>query len=422
MKDSKVRFIVNVIFFALIVAIFSLALNYAVPLIMPFIIAFAIAAAVQSPIRILSERIKFIPKKGWAAIILVLTFAVLGTGIVFICISLVDQFIGFLKFIPDFVENTLVSIDNATEEQVNEFFGNFPSWMGTPLRDFYDGIAEDLPGQITSFVNKFSTEILSSISSIGADSVTFLAALVSNIPGAIVVVLITIIATFFIGLDYDGVKSLLLSLFPGRIRPQIQRVKNYATDTVFGLLKTYALLMLLTFAELTVGLGLINLFKDITIPYVVPLAMIISLIDILPVLGIGTVLLPWGVINIILGDWKLGIMILVLYGIITVLRNTLEPKIIGEKYGMHPLITLVALYVGGRIFGILGVFMLPLTLIIIKRLYDVGALTLYFDKSDIEEAHKAREAELTAAKTKKDGVFARLLKKIKSSIAGKKKK
>ena len=388
LKDTKVRFIVNIFFYALLIAIFCLLLKYALPLLMPFVVALAVAAVLQKPTKFLSEHIKFIPKKGWAAILIVLAYGIVGVLAVLLCVWLISELVGFAQYIPGFISDTASMIESATREDIADFFSGLPSWIGKPMEEFAVNLSEDLPGRLLELFNQFSSQILSSIGSIGSGTISTILTLIVNVPGVIVVVIVTIIATFFFGLDYDNVMNMMLNLFPAKQRPTVLKIKGYAIDTVFGLLKTYFLLMSITFVELLSGFGLINLIGSglgIKIEYVVPLALIISLIDILPVLGVGTVLIPWALIDFIIGNWQLGLMIILLYAFITILRNYLEPKIIGTKYGTHPIVMLIAIYVGGSLFGVIGVFALPLTVIIIKRLYDVGAIRLPKEYYEPEE-------------------------------------
>lgn len=401
LKDPKVRFIVNIVFYALLITIFCLLLKYAFPLFMPFLIALAVAALLQRPTNFLAKKIKLIPRKVWAGILIFLFYATIGVLAVLLCIWLISEIVTFFEYIPGFVADAADTIESATQEDISGFFSRFPEWIGKPLEEFAIGLSSDLPGKLAELASTFSGEILSSVGAIGGGTISTALSIILDVPGILIIVIVTIIGTFFFGMDYDNVKHMILRMFPTKFRPTALKIKNYTIDTVLGLLKTYMLLMFLTFTELAGGFGIINLIGSgigIKIEYVVPLALIIAIVDILPVLGVGTVLLPWAVIDFIIGKWQLGIMILVLYTGITILRNYLEPKIIGAKYGTHPALMLIAIYVGGSLFGIIGVFALPITIILIKRLYDVGAIKL---PKSYEEVPEEETSEATVAVTPK---------------------
>lgn len=133
--------------------------------------------------------------------------------------------------------------------------------------------------------------------------------------------------------------------------------------------------MLITFTELTIGLLLIGQSNAIL------LAAIICVIDILPVLGTGAVVIPWALISLFTGNILKAIGLILMYIVITIIRNFLEPKVIGNQVGLHPLITLLSMFCGLRLLGFVGLFGFPLTLIVLNDLYKRGKLNLNFDSS-----------------------------------------
>jgi len=121
-------------------------------------------------------------------------------------------------------------------------------------------------------------------------------------------------------------------------------------------IRSYVLIMLLTFTELSI------LFSFFGIQNAILKAGIIALLDILPILGTGGVMIPWGITSLVLGYTKLGLELLLIYGIVTVVRNYVEPKIVGTQLGLHPIITLVSMFIGLRLFGFWGLFGLPVAI------------------------------------------------------------
>ncbi|HEX3026964.1 MAG TPA: AI-2E family transporter, partial [Clostridia bacterium] len=105
----------------------------------------------------------------------------------------------------------------------------------------------------------------------------------------------------------------------------------------------------------------------------------IALVDILPVLGTGTVMIPWAIIEMITGDVTMGLSIGVLYGVITLIRNIIEPKLVGYHIGLHPLVTLMAMFIGLSVMGVPGMFLFPITLIILKHMQDTGKIRIWKD-------------------------------------------
>ncbi|MBR6609197.1 MAG: AI-2E family transporter, partial [Oscillospiraceae bacterium] len=136
-------------------------------------------------------------------------------------------------------------------------------------------------------------------------------------------------------------------------------------------IKSYSLILFITFAEIAAGLWLLGVKRAVLI------AMLIAVFDILPAVGTGGIIIPWGIISIALGDVFMGIGLLALYLIVTVVRNTLEPKIVGEQVGLHPVATLMAMFLGSKIMGIIGLFGFPIALVILTKLNDSGKIKLF---------------------------------------------
>jgi len=123
-------------------------------------------------------------------------------------------------------------------------------------------------------------------------------------------------------------------------------------------------MMLITFIELAVGLSILRVDGALSV------AVLIAFVDILPVFGTGTIVIPWGIIELLKGNTLFAIGLAILYVIITVVRNVLEPKLVGKQIGLHPLVMLICMYVGVKVFGFTDLFILPIIAVIMKYLYD----------------------------------------------------
>ena len=141
--------------------------------------------------------------------------------------------------------------------------------------------------------------------------------------------------------------------------------------TLFVCIRSYALIMSITFVELALGLTLIGVEHSLLI------ACLIAVFDILPVLGTGGIMIPWTIITAITGDHKLALGLLIVYLAITVIRNIIEPKIVGSQIGLHPVVTLVSMFVGAQLFGVLGLFGFPIGLSLLRHLNDTGTVRLF---------------------------------------------
>lgn len=207
----------------------------------------------------------------------------------------------------------------------------------------------------------FSDWLSSAGGALGEYALRLAGNLVSALPMWLIFVLVTLVAAFYFALDLERIQSTALSLLPVNWQAWVKRLKNSVVFTMFGYLRAYLLLMLVTFGLLAVG------FLTLRVPYALLLAALFAILDFLPVIGVGALLLPWAAVLLLQGDYYTGIGLLILFAAITLLRQFLEPKIVGHHLGLHPLVALGATYVGLRLFGFIGMLGLPVLLLILRN-------------------------------------------------------
>lgn len=192
---------------------------------------------------------------------------------------------------------------------------------------------------------------------------SFAGAAVRRAPSFLISCIVSVAAGCYIAADFRGLSKFVVGVIGKRTYENCVKIKNILVGSVFKLLKGYAFLMLLTFSELFIG------FLVLRVKYALLLGLLIAVIDILPVLGTGTVLIPWGIAELLFENTALGIGLLVLYAVITVIRNFAEPKIIGRQMGINPLFTLLSMFVGIKLLGFAGVIIFPTALIVTVKYY-----------------------------------------------------
>jgi sporulation integral membrane protein YtvI len=211
---------------------------------------------------------------------------------------------------------------------------------------------------------------------------------IKSLPSTILSVVIAVVSCFFMASDYDKVKELFLSFFSDNRRKYIIKTKRTATKAIGKLFKAYITIMAITFAEMFLGLFLLKLIGVYDGSYIAIISFVTCIIDIIPVLGTGTVLIPWAVYNLVFGNFGMGIGLLVIYGVITVIRQIIEPKLVANEAGLPAIVTIMAMFLGVRIFGALGIIILPFTVIIVKLLYDEG---VFGSKSTVKKEPKDKK-------------------------------
>jgi sporulation integral membrane protein YtvI len=217
-----------------------------------------------------------------------------------------------------------------------------------------------LPESISSAFSNMTDDIFeglkSVLSNVAGGMVNITTSIIKSAPETLVSIIVTIVSSFYMIFDYENIARWFTNVMPEKMLPVFFEIKDFCENTLFKVIGSYAMIMGLTFLELFLGLALIGISNSGM------WAFIISFLDILPILGVGTVLIPWGISCLITGKVLLGIEILAIYLMITVVRNIVEPKLVGTNLGIHPLATLIAMITGLRLFNVVGMFGLPLTL------------------------------------------------------------
>ena len=158
----------------------------------------------------------------------------------------------------------------------------------------------------------------------------------------------------FKGIDgSDKIAALITSVLPTRITDVIKKFRNSTLSVIKKYISSYLLILLMTYAIMLTGLWILR------VEHVWVIALLIAVLDILPVLGVGTVLIPWSIFSFAEGNRALGIGLILLFVANAIIRQLAEPKIVGKSLNLHPIITLMMIYVGLSLFGIFGAIILP---------------------------------------------------------------
>lgn len=361
MKRKKT--IINLLYFAIILAIAVFICRKGLFVLLPFIIAFLIGLLLRPAVNFFYNKLHI--KKGLTAIVLTLLFyAIIGTLLVFSGVRMFDKLRDLALGLPAWYK--------ASIEPRITYFGN-------EIQDFLKTLNPETAQAISGFLGNAVTSLSGTVSSIAGTAIRAVSNYALSIPKAIVSVVITIVATIFMTLDYPFLKKLVLAQMSEEKHEKLHEYKVHLKKTLGRYARSYALILLITFTELTIG------FLIFGIPNPAGLAAVIAILDILPILGIGTVLIPWFIYLFVVGNYVLGIEIAVLYVVLTIIRQIIEPKIVGDHVGLHPIITLLSMIVGTYVFGGIGLLGLPITIALIKSLQDAGVIHIYNDPEKIRE-------------------------------------
>lgn len=350
--QSKKNFLVNVAFFVVLTTIFYLLVKCTLKWLMPFVIAIIVSALLQRPINTVSRRTK-LNRRLCSVLIMSIVFFVLGCLIFLLGYRITNEITSFFSELASSIDKELEL--NSNLSQFDAFLNILPPSISETVSQISETISSDLVNVVKSLAISISTNLTSAL---------------ANIPRLLVSFIITIVSSFFFCMDYDKIKTFIGSCLPQKYHSIVVETKKYTINAISKMGKSYVIIIFVTFIELSIGM----LIVGISFPFII--AAIIAIIDILPVLGTGTILIPWSIISFLTNDWITGVKILIIYAVITIIRNIIEPRIVGNQIGLHPIITLVAMYSGLQIFGVLGIFLFPMLILILKYLKRAGFINL----------------------------------------------
>lgn len=355
------RVLKNIIYVVLLLVGLFLALKLSI-FYMPFLVAFIISLIIEPAIKYIMKKTKLTRRTSAIIIFLIVSFIILGS-LTWLIITLFSESSSLLQGLNDYFDKAYIQFQNL----INSF--NFDK---IHLSDEVLGIIQNSTG-----------DLLNTASNWLRNALTGLIDVITSLPSIAICIGITVIALYFICVDkiyiLDQIEHHLPKLWVKKIGVHLRDL----IKTLGGYLKAEATLILLSFIISLIGLYILE-FTGFNIKYPLLMALFIGFVDALPILGSGTVMIPWAIICSINGDFNLGIAIIVLLIIMSVARQLLEPKLVSKNIGVHPIFTLIAMYTGFKIIGIMGLLIGPIILIIFKNIFasliDQGVFKMIFDK------------------------------------------
>ena len=344
--DKRRTFIVNVAYWAIIAGITYLIFRYLLNLLLPFVIALLVAWLLRPLGRLYRQRA---PKLASALIVVtvLLFYLLLGFLAMLLLVDLLTGLAQYLGKLPELYTQTIEPGLRNLYANAQDLAARFDPSVADVVNMVLPQVISSVGGAVTNF----------SVTAVGK-----LTGLVTALPSALISALIAVIASFFTAVSYDSMKAFLQRNLPAKFT----ETAGYAIRSFRNIIrqygKSYLLVMLITFGELTLGLLIIGVRRAVL------LAALIAIFDIFPVVGAGAILLPWAVISLIQGKTLQALGLLILYVVILVVRQFLEPKVVGKQVGLPPLVTLACMFVGTSLFGAWGLFGLPIGAAILVNL------------------------------------------------------
>ncbi|GAB1477441.1 sporulation integral membrane protein YtvI [Bacillota bacterium] len=349
------RFITHILFFGFIALLVYVTLEYVLRWVSPFLFAFIFAYSLRRPALFISKS-THIPYKPIALLFVLLFYCTIGVLIALAGVKTLSIIADFVSGLPPLYTDEIVPYLSSFFGEIEDAVSRMDPTLIPVLNDLFTQAIQS----IGEMVSNFSVKIVALISGYA-----------SSLPAFFIRILIMVISTFFIAADYDVLTGFVSRQFTGKSLLLMREIKRYVVGTLFVCIRAYALIMSVTFIELSIGFNIIGISK----PFLV--ALFIALFDILPVLGTGGIMVPWALISVLQGNYTFALSIFVIYVFVTIVRNIIEPKIVGSQIGLHPVVTLISLFVGAQLFGVIGLFGFPITLSLLRHLNETGAIKLF---------------------------------------------
>ena len=330
--SQKKDFLLSAAFWSVILFLAYFGLKFTFQLFWPFLAGLFLAFLLHPAVNWIS-RFSSANKSFWSVAILLLLYFVLGLFLWFLCCLALTGIQNLLEFLP-----------RVYREQIEPFLLLLSEHFSPPGARAAASAQNsgELIGQIQKTLVEYSGKALSIISS-----------WIAKAPAAFTAFLFTVLSSFMISMEYQNISRCIQRNMPRPVHRMLLDLKDFIFSTLFQMLKAYTILFIITFLELTLGLWILKVENFWS------MALLVAAADALPIVGPGIVLVPWAVTCCISGNYFQGIGLLALFGIVSLIRTIIEPKIIGKQFGLHPLATITAMYAGAQLWGIWGFFLAP---------------------------------------------------------------
>ena len=312
-----------------LLALAAFCLRPLLSVLLPFLISWGLAFLVR-PLAAAICRHSVMPRKIVSVALTVGAFFLIGGGVFLVLNRLWHEASALLVYLSENPE-----LLGEVTERIELWLSRFPLAGGALPLDVGALLGDAVSGAVAYFSRMIGTFLL-------------------RVPSVLLFTVITVIASVYFALDLDGINRALVAHLPEPIRRGAGRVGDAMLHGAAVYLRSYTILFFVTLGITLVGLLLFG------VRYALLIAALVALVDLLPILGVGFVLLPWSAVSLLLGRAGLGIGLAALWLLITVVRQALEPRLLGGRLGLHPLLTLLSMYAGLKLLGILGMMLAPI--------------------------------------------------------------
>ena len=321
-------------------------------LFMPFLLALAAAALLDPVVRVLQKRLKWARK--WVALVVV--------------IVLIGSLIGVLVLLVRAGVSEAISLAENWDRLLSAFIRGFET-TEQMLRDWLEKLPFELPMREQPLLDQLSKWLGQWLSGVelGVGNLTgFAAARAKDVIGFVLALVVFLMGTYFLCADFPYLRTALARRMDESSFGWLNQIRRVSLGAFGGYLRAQLLLSLGVFCILLCG------FLITGQSYALLLALCFAVMDFIPLIGSGTVMVPWAVIDLLMGNYAHAIELMVIWGFIALFRRVAEPKVVGDQTGLPPILSLISIYIGMRLYGVLGMVLCPILLLVLMNLAGLG--------------------------------------------------
>lgn len=321
---------------------------------LPFLIALALAAVMEPTVQRLRQRLH-VRRSFAAAVVTTLLLLTLGGSMTVLLIRLAAELQAWSTRLPEAMAR-FPQLWNGMLDRVDSWYVSCPAF----LRSTLDGMASQLMAEGPSLAGTVSGWIMEAASS-----------LLAALPRISLFLITTVLAIYFASLSYPAILAFLKRQLPESWQKRCRSAAQCCRSTILKWIRAELLLILITFLILLGG------FTWMGLDFALLAAAFTALVDALPVLGVGAVLIPWALLSLLLGDTGQALALLALYAVTSLTHSLVEPRLLAGQADLPPITALLAMYLGFHFMGVGGMILLPIFLLLVKQLQDAGVIHLW---------------------------------------------
>lgn len=315
---------------------------------MPLIVAWIVAMIANPIIRFLEKRIKIMRKHG-AALVIILVLAALIAAFYGLAVLVASQFSSWVTELPEVYDSVTQNLQHLFR-LLHQKYNIIPADVKLAF--------DQRENMLDSYIQKAIDGLLKMVKS---GSLSKVSSLASSLMDFLVYAILTILASYFMTVEKDHFTKLLQEKTPAGVQRIWDKIKKIFIRAIGGYFKAHFQIMIVIFFITVIP------FAFMGISYSGLLAVVIAIVDFLPFFGAGTVLVPWAVYRLVTGSYTYAAILFVIYVVVLIVRQALEPKLIGDNIGTSPFETLVFMLVGYRLAGMLGLIVgIPVGMILVE--------------------------------------------------------